>query len=409
MNLPVKMAWRYLFAKKSTNAINIITLIAAFGVSIGTAALLLTMSVFNGFEDIFLGMFNSLNPDVKVEPIKGKTFTWTKEKAETLYTIPGIDLVSETLEETAIFTYRNKRGAGKIKGVDDAYVMINQIDTTIREGYYQMRDGTGKYYAVVGHQLANALGIDVVDPFETLNIIMAKRKRSRSIALSGGALPFVRKPVFPVGVMHTPQNVENQSVIIDIGLARDLLDLQERKISALEIRLYPGFDNQTTYDAISAVVGENFTVKNRLQQESGILKLMQIERWISFAVVALMMILISFNLIGALWMIVLEKKKDIAILQSMGLTPDQVSKIFLYVGLLLCGLGIVAGFVFATLLYMAQTQWALIRIPGLDAYPLSLRAVDFPVVAIVVLVIGLLASILPAQRAARIETIVREE
>lgn len=409
MKLPLRLAWRYLFAKKSTNAINIITLIAAFGVSIGAAALVLTLSVFNGFEDLFLGMFDNLNPDVKVTAIKGKTFSFTADQKDELYTIAGVEQVAQTLEETAFFTYRGKRSAGKIKGVDDSYVKINDIDTTIREGYYQLKDGTDKYYAVVGHLLANALAIDVIDPFENLSVFMAKRERSRSTILGGTSLPFVRRSVSPVGVVHTQQAFENQAVLIDIGLARSLLDLGDSTVSAVEIRLAEGFDNRTTYKAISEVMGEEFAVKNRLEQESGILKLMQIEKWISFAIVALMMIMISFNLIGALWMIVLEKKKDIAILRSMGMTSTDVRGIFLRLGLLLCSLGIGAGFLLAGLLYAAQKQFNLISIPGLEAYPLSLRALDFPIVAAVVLLIGLLASILPARRAERTAAMVREE
>ena len=409
MKLPLRMAWRYLFAKKSTNAINIITLIAAFGVSIGAAALVLTLSVFNGFEDLFLGMFNNLNPDVKITAIQGKSFSFTSAQKDELYTISGVEQVAQTLEETAFFTYRGKRSAGKIKGVDDSYVKINEIDTTIREGFYQLRDGTDKYFAVVGHQLANALAVDVIDQFEALSIFMAKRERSRSTILAGSSPPFLRRAVFPVGVVHTQQSFENQAVLIDIGLARDLLGLGDSTVSAVEIKLAEGFDNRTTYRAIEEVMGEDFAVKNRLEQESGILKLMQIEKWISFAIVALMMIMISFNLVGALWMIVLEKKKDIAILRSMGMTAGDVRSIFLRVGLLLCSIGILAGFLIAGLLYAVQKEFNLISIPGLEAYPLSLRAADFPIVALVVLFIGFLASILPARRAERTEAMVREE
>lgn len=409
MQLPSKMAWRYLFAKKSTNAVNIITLIAAFGVSIGAAALLLTLSVFNGFEDLFLGMFDNMNPDVEVTPANGKTFQFSTDQKDALYSIAGVEEVSLVLEETAFFTYAGKRSAGKIKGVDDTYVKINKIDTTIREGYYQLRDGTDRSYAVVGHQISYALGIDVLNQFETLSIYMAKRQRSRSTVLGASSPPFVSRAVFPVGVVQTQQAFEKQAVLIDLGLARKILDLPEDAASALEIRLSPGFDMPATYQAIARQLGDKFVVKNRYEQESGILKLMQIEKWISFAIVALMMILISFNLVGALWMIVLEKKKDISILKSMGMTAQHIRAVFLRVGLLLCSLGILAGFFLALILYLAQKQFSLIQLPGIDAYPLALRLWDLPIVAAVVLLIGLLASLLPAWRAAQEEAQVRAE
>ncbi len=410
MQLPSKMAWRYLFAKKSTNAVNIITLIAAFGVSIGAAALLLTLSVFNGFEDLFLGMFDNMNPDVEVTPASGKTFDFSTEQKDALYSIAGVEEISLVLEETAFFTYAGKRSAGKIKGVDDTYVKINKIDTTIREGYYQLRDGSSdSFYAVVGHQLSYALGIDVLNQFETLSIYMAKRQRSRSTVLGASSPPFVSRAVFPVGIVQTQQSFEKQAVLIDLGLARKILGLPENATSALEIRLSKGFDVPATYRAIAQQMGDNFVVKNRYEQESGILKLMQIEKWISFAIVALMMILISFNLVGALWMIVLEKKKDISILKSMGMTAQHIRSVFLRVGLLLCGLGILAGFILALVLYLAQKQFSLIQLPGIDAYPLALRLWDLPIVAAVVLLIGLLASLLPAWRAAQEEAQVRAE
>lgn len=408
MKLPFRMAWRYLFAKKSTNAINIITLIAAFGVAIGSAALVLALSVFNGFEDLFMGMFDNLNPDVEITINEGKTFVLEPSKKDEIWNIPGVVQVALTLEETAFFTYRGKRSAGKIKGVDDSFAGINSIDTTIRQGYYKLRDGEN-HFAVVGLQLTSALSIDVLDQFEPLNIYMAKRRRTRSTF--GGGSPFLIRRVMPVGVVQAQEAFENQAVLIDIGLARELLGLPDSTASAVEIKLAPGFAISETFDAIREVMGPEYLVKNRLQQENGILKLMQIERWISFAIVALMMVLISFNLVGALWMIVLEKRKDIAILRGMGMTTGNVRTVFLSLGLLLCTLGLLVGFLLAIGFYILQKNFTLILLPGsfTEAYPVSLRFWDFPIVAIVVLLISLLATILPARRAGQIAAIVREE
>lgn len=405
------MAWRYLFAKKSTNAINIITLVAAFGVAIGTAALVLALSVFNGFEDLFLGMFDNLNPDVEITSEQGKTFLFTSEQKDLLYNTPGVNQVSATLEETAFFSYRGRRSAGKIKGVDDTYVYINQIDTSVRQGYYQLRDGSGKNFtAVVGMQLTSSLNIDVLNQFETLDIYMPKRKRNRSV-FSGGGNPLVIKSVLPVGVIQAQQSSTNDAVLVDLGMARDLLGLKTNAVSALELKLAPGFDIPSTYDAIREVMGPGFAVKNRLQQESNLLKLMKIERWITFAIVSLMMVLISFNLVGALWMIVLEKRKDISILRSMGMTALDIRSIFLRLGLLLVSMGILVGFACAIAFVLLQKKYTLISIPGslMEAYPMSLRWVDFPIVAAVVLFIGFMAAILPARRAQRVDAILREE
>ncbi|MEL6141693.1 MAG: ABC transporter permease, partial [Bacteroidota bacterium] len=371
MKLSLRMAWRYLFAKKSTNAINIITLIAAFGVAIGSAALVLALSVFNGFEDLFMGMFNNLNPDVEITAAKGKSFNFTNEQKDALYNIDGVAQVSATLEETAFFTYRGKRSAGKVRGVDDNYVNINSIDTTIRQGFYQLRDGSNRHYAVIGLQLAYALGVDVLDQFEALNVYMAKRKRGGSALTSGS--PFLVRPVFPVGIVQSQEAFENQAVLIDIQLARNLLGLADSAVSAVAIKLHPGFANSATYEEIQRLMGPDFLIKNRLQQESGILKLMQIEKWITFAIVALMMILISFNLVGALWMIVLEKQKDVAILRSMGMTTTNIRGVFLRVGLLLTGLGLLVGFIIAVIVGLLQHYFTVVPMPGsfTEAYPLA--------------------------------------
>ena len=190
-----------------------------------------------------------------------------------------------------------------------------------------------------------------------------------------------------------------------------MLSVSDSTVTSLELRLTTAGNNKKTYRAIQELVGPDYVVENRYQQENSILKLMQVEKWIAFAIVMLMMILISFNLIGALWMIVLEKKRDISILRSLGMTGEDVRNVFLRVGLLLCVFGLLFGFCIAFVLYALQKNFSLINLPGLmmEAYPISFRLVDFGVVAVTVLTIGLLASLLPARRAQSISAIINEE
>jgi lipoprotein-releasing system permease protein len=199
--------------------------------------------------------------------------------------------------------------------------------------------------------------------------------------------------------------------LISLEEARELLSMEDGVVSSLEVKLAPGYDIRDTYDRIQEYMGEGFTVKDRYQQENSILKLMQVEKWVGFAIVCLMMILISFNLVGALWMIVLEKKRDISILKSLGMTRGDIRGIFLRVGLLLCGLGVGVGFLLAAGLYILQKNYGLISLPGMmtEAYPISFRWYDFPIVAATVLFIGFLASLLPAWRAQQIEASIHEE
>ena len=407
------MSWRYLFASKSTNAINIITFIAAFGVAIGAAALVMVLSVFNGFEDLFLQLFNNLNPDVRITAAEGKAFEVENAKLEGLYEIPGVEVVSQTIEETAMFSYGDNRGPGRIRGVDAQYAAINGVDTMVKDGVYALYETGGRgTNAIVGNQLAITLGVDPLDQFKPLRVHMIRpKRRGAGSMLMTGRNPYLTRDFQPTGIIRSQESLENQGVFVPIDKARDLLSVSDSTVTSLEIRLSAQADPADTYDAISAFMGEDYTVLNRYEQESSILKLMQIEKWVAFAIVVLMMVLISFNLIGALWMIVLEKKRDISILRSLGMTGQDIRMIFLRVGLLLCSLGLGAGFLIAIVLYVLQKSFGLISLPGLmaEAYPISFRWFDFPVVALTVLTIGFVASLLPAGRAAKVPAIITEE
>ncbi len=412
MNLSARMAWRYLFARKSTNAINIITFVAAFGVAIGTAALIIALSVFNGFEDIFVGLFNNLNPDVRITAAAGKTFSVTDELMADIRGVAGVEVVSQTLEETARFQYLGHQAFGPLKGVDSYYASINGIDTMIEEGKFDLDaphvDALG---AIVGQNLAQELLIDPLNLFNSLSIYVPRpRTRGGGTILASGRLPYQVREVLPTGIVRSQEAFENQAVLIKLALAREIMGVEEGIVSGLELKLAPGFGIPATYRRLRKAVGADYVVRNRFEQENSILKLMRVEKYVAYAIVTLMMILISFNLIGALWMIVLEKRKDIVILRSLGMIGADIRNVFLRVGLLICILGLFSGFALATLLYLIQTHYGIIGLPGTlaEAYPLSFRPLDFVVVGATVLFIGLVASILPARRAESVELAVKE-
>ena len=228
--------------------------------------------------------------------------------------------------------------------------------------------------------------------------------------LLSGRSSYLRRDFQPSGIVRSQDQVENTGVFVEIDQARRLLSVGDSTVSALEVRLTPDRVSEDTYAAIAAAVGPDFVVSNRYQQENSVLKLMQIEKWIGFAIVCLMMVLISFNLIGALYMIVLEKRRDIAILRSLGMTGQDVRGLFLRVGLSLTALGLLGGYILATLLYAIQKTYGLVPLPGTmnEAYPLEFRAFDFVYVAITVLVVGALASYLPAWRAGKVEAYIND-
>lgn len=375
------------------------------GIAIGTAALVLVLSVFNGFEDLILSLFSKFNPDVKITATVGKTFEPDSIKLAELIALPGVEGVSQTLEEVAFFQYRDSEDFGILKGVDDQYQKVTGIDSTIFEGIYRFEEG-GRSLAVVGGGMRNKLQINIDDPFEMLQVFMAKEENA-------GALDqqFKKRLAYPGGTFKIQQDFDNQYILVSLDFIRDLLG-SESEVSALEVRLKAGSDQQTAIAAIREVMGTGFDVKDRYQQDESFLKLMNIEKWMSFAILSLTLVLVAFNMIGSLWMIVLEKKEDISILKSMGAPDKAIRNIFLNEGLLLCLIGLLVGFVLATALYIAQKTFGIVSIPDgfvVNAYPISMRFNDLLVVSAVVLAIGSLASIPAAMRAKRIPALIQEE
>lgn len=405
MNLALKIARRYLFAKRSTNAINIITGIAVFGIAVGTAALLLVLSVFNGFEDLITAMYNNFDPDVKITPVQGKTFSQDSIPLAELQAINGVGAISATLEEVAGFKYKDNVVFGIIKGVDENYEYVTNVDSVIREGRFAL-ESAELSYGVVGVGVRNKLALDIDDPFYRIGVYMAKRKRNPL-----DPNPLRTQYLHPIGTFFAQQEFDQEYIITNLAFVRSLLQVRDQ-LSAIEIKLQPGFNVPETYAKIQEVVGDGFYVKDRYQQQESFFKLMKIEKWLSYAIAGLMMVMIAFNMIGALWMAVLEKRPDIVILKSMGATDRTVRNIFLSQGLLLSLLGLLIGFVLAITIYVLQKTVGIVTIPGnasIDAYPVSMRPADFIVVILTVLAIGLLASIAPALRAQRVSALVREE
>lgn len=393
-----------MFAKKSTNVINLISGISVLGITIGTAALILILSVFNGFEDLLTSLFSTFNPDIKIVATKGKTFTMEDEVFEKIKTTGGIVLVSKTLEEVAFFEYKGRQDFGTVKGVDEYFTDVTGIDSTIREGEIVFRKKESEC-AVVGGGMRNKLGINVEDQFAAMAVYMPNRKH-RAGSLSQ---PFKKQFAYPVGTFVNQQDFDNQYVLTSLEFAQKLMGTKN-ELSAIEIKIEEGTNPKSVVAEIQNLLGADFLVKDRYQQDEAYLKLMNVEKWMSFAILLLMMIMIAFNMIGSLWMIVLEKKKDIAILKSMGATEQMIRNIFLQEGFLLTLLGAGIGLVSAVIIYQLQINFGLVAFPGsfaFDAYPISMRFFDVLIVVCSVLLIGFLASVLPARRAQRVSSLIR--
>jgi lipoprotein-releasing system permease protein len=400
MNLPLKIAFRYLIAKKSTQAIQLITGISVLGLSVGTAALILVLSVFNGFEDLIMGMYVKFNPDIKITPKSGKFFRPDESLRYKISTIQGVEAISGTLEEIAFFTYQEKQDFGIIKGVDSLFSKVSNIDSSIKEGIY-LPNRSLSFNAVSGLGIRNKLGINLLDPFATLRVYMPKNKES-----SPFENPFRSRNLQPIGTFMIQQEYDNQYVLTTLEAARELMGNPDM-LSAWEVKVSNRYSVNRVVSDLETLLNDRFYVKDYYAQEESFIKLMRLEKWLSFAIVGFMLLLVAFNMIGALWMIVLDKKRDVAILKSMGATDVEIRNLFLYEGLLLTGLGLISGVFLALFIYFLQKTFHMVTIPGsfvVDSYPISLRWNDFIIVGVTVVIIGLSASLPAALRAMRIAT-----
>ncbi len=405
MSLSFTIAKRYLFGKKSSSAINWITGISVLGMSIGTAALILILSVFNGFEGLIAGLLNDFNPDLKVTPTEGKYFSVSDKDLIALKSIEGIHSISRTLEEIAFFEYKGSQIVGAVKGVDQDFLKVSQIDSAIHFGKYVLQEN-GINYGVVGARLFNQLSINQRDALTPVKIHMPVKKKKGLIKKD-----YKSMSIYPSAVFSVQSEKEDQYMIASLEFASKLLDKKD-ELSALEIKMDGTVSESTVRDNITGLLGSNIQIRNRYQQDEAFLKLMNIEKWISFLITSLTLFIVAFNLVGSLWMIVLDKKKDISILKTLGYNPRDIKNIFISEGLLITGLGILIGITIAVTLYLLQTYFGIVPVPAgfiIDAYPIQLRVIDFLVVIITVFVIGYLASILPSNRAARISPYLRQE
>ncbi|NND05262.1 MAG: FtsX-like permease family protein [Saprospiraceae bacterium] len=405
MNLNSAIARRYLFSHKGTHFINIISGMTVLGLSIGSAAVILVLSIFNGFEELIASMINTFNPDLKIVPAQGKYFSPDSTFIAQLKEVDGIMQISRTIEETAIFEYGDANSPGLMKGVDDRYQKVSAIDSTMIEGEFVLREAD-KVYAVLGSGMARNLSADVLNVFESLSIHMPNRRQ-----FGGIAKPYRTKVLRPSGIFSIQQEIDNQYILVPLEIAQDLLSRRD-EVSALEVKVSTDADIEALEDQIAAMAGTDLQVLNRYEQDEDFLKLMNIEKWMAFLIASLMIFLISFNLIGCLWMIVLDKRKDIAILKAMGSTGVFIRRIFLNLGLMYTLVGLGLGILLAAVLYFAQQQFGIITMAQgfvVDRYPIKMKITDVLIVGSMVLTIGAIASLPVAFRATKLGEVIREQ
>lgn len=394
MKLSVYIAKRYLFAKKSRNAINVISGISAAGVTVGTMVLIIVLSVFNGLEEMVNSLFSTFDPDLEVRVDTGKVFTPAEEQLASLHEVEGVAGFSLVLEENSLLRYDDRQYIATVKGVDESYAEITGLDSVMWDGEFLLRAESGRPHAVVGLGVANRLGIGV--SFITPLIIYLPERLGR---VSNPANAFVRRYIYPSGIFSIEQEYDSQYLYVPIEVMRELL-MYTDEVSSIEIKYSPGYDNEDVQPAVEDVFGPGYTVKNKYQQQEIFYKVMQSERLAIFFILTFIILIASFNIIGSLTMLIIEKKRDITILHNMGATNRLIKRIFIFEGWLISILGAVTGLLLGFIVCLLQQQFGFVKLQGetliIDAYPVVMQAADFIAVLVTVLVIGYLAAWYPA-------------
>jgi lipoprotein-releasing system permease protein len=396
VKLSLYIAKRYLFAKKSRNAINIISAVSVAGVAVGTMALIIILSVFNGLETMVSAIFNTFDPDIRITAAEGKTFIADTPRLKLLARVEGLSCYSLTIEENALLKYGDRQYIATIKGVDDNYAMVSNIDSSMWEGVFTLRSEKGRPYAIPGIGVAQYLGIRI--NFINALIIFVPRK-------SGGANinaenAFNKKFILTSGIFEVEKEYDSKYVYIPIEFARELTEIEEG-VTSIEIKFTKNADPGIVQKNITKIFGKGFIVQNRYEQQEIFYKVMRSERLAIFFILTLILIIASFNIIGSLTMLIIEKERDIEILKSLGADNNLIRKIFIFEGWLISIIGAFAGILMGFAICWLQQTYGLVKLHSesliMDSYPVVMKIKDFIIVPGTVLIIGYWAAWYPVR------------
>ena len=397
MNIPLIISKRYLFGGKR-NLVNIITKISIFGVAGMTAALIIILSVFNGFDMVVRGLMNQVDPDLKIESIRGKTFLVDSIQKQQIIALDGVRHFVENIEETALFQYEKHQNISVLKGVDSNYVVCNGVAENTFVGSFMLNDDNNQPMCVIGSDIAGKLQV-MVNGFHYLQIYVPIRNERISLVPEEA---FHRSMAMPSGIFHIHQDYDSKFVYVPINFARELLNYAPNEVSSIEIYCNDNAQQDNIASKIRTILGDNFTVKDRYQQQDLLYKIMKSEKLSIFVMLMFIFIIASFNIIGALTMLIIDKKGDIETLSHLGADNNFIRKIFVNTGRLITIIGSVSGMIFGIVLCLIQKHFGVIEFPEgsfiIDSYPVDIRYWDIVVSLAAVILIGFVASIIPARR-----------
>ncbi len=398
MRLTFFIASKYFFSRKSPRAVNIISLISVLAVTLGTSALIIVLSVFNGFETLVRSLYNSFDPDIKITVAEGKTFKQEIVPVEQLKKIQGVQFIVPVIEENALLRYHDKQHIAVIKGVTPDFAKMSGLDTMIIDGQMLLQNGDTNF-AVIGSGIAYGLNLNIGDFEGQLDVYVPQREIKASISAEDA---FNRGFILPAGIFSIQQDFDTKYLLVPLRFAKQMTGY-DSEVTAIEIGLNKNADKEKCQSEIKTLLGNNFLVRDRFQQHELLYKIMKSEKWAVYLILTLILIIAVFNLAGSLTMLIISKQKDIAVLQSMGADISVIRKIFLADGLMITLSGAIAGIAIGYLVCWLQLQYGLVSLgsPGsfvISRYPVEMQLPDFIYVFITVVVIGLASAIYPSAK-----------
>lgn len=403
MNFPFFIARRYVFSKKSTNAINVISSISVVGVAVGTMALVIVLSVFNGFHDLVASFFTNFDPQIELVPTQGKTAPADDPVLDKIRKMPEVSVHTDVLEDQGLAVYGDRQQMVTVMGVDDNFTQLTNIgDILYGDGEFSLQ-AANLFYAIPGIRLAQDMGLGA--RFEGYLKLYAPVRRGQITELADPSEGFVVDSLISPGVVFAVNQAkyDRDHIICSIGFARRLFD-QDGMLSSLQIRLKPGSDLAAVKKQMREIVGSKYRVLDRFEQQSDTFNIMQIEKVLAYVFLTFILMVACFNIISSLSMLIIDKKADAATLRNLGATDRQIRSIFLFEGRIISAIGAVVGILLGLLLCWLQQEFGLVHMGDsagsfvVNAYPVSVHYDDVAIVFVTVLLIGWAAAWIPTRK-----------
>ena len=403
MNFPFFIARRYVFSKKSTNAINVISAISVVGVAVGTMALVIVLSVFNGFHDLVASFFTNFDPQIELVPTQGKTAPADDPLLDKIRKMPQVSVHTDVLEDQGLAVYGDRQQMVTVMGVDDNFTQLTNIsDILYGDGEFTLQ-AANLFYAIPGIRLAQDMGLGA--RFDGYLKLYAPVRRGQITDLEDPSDGFVVDSLISPGVVFAVNQAkyDRDHIICSIGFARRLFD-QDGMLSSLQIRLKPGSDLAAVKKQMREIVGSKYRVLDRFEQQSDTFNIMQIEKVLAYVFLTFILMVACFNIIASLSMLIIDKKADAATLRNLGATDRQIRSIFLFEGRIISAIGAVVGILLGLLLCWLQQEFGLVHMGDsagsfvVNAYPVSVHYDDVAIVLVTVLLIGWGAAWIPTRK-----------